>query len=144
MKILLILAAAFACAALATAADPVVVVVSATSVTVDGVNFGKPADTIANNPQLASAIQLALEKYDADRSAALAAAEAKVTAAEAKRAAVVTAMEAAATQTTLAAKVAAFQASIAVAKQTDAQKRLAEITAQKAALDAEAAKLATP
>lgn len=46
------------------AAD-VVVVVSATEVIVNGVLAGKPADTIRNRPELASAIQLALEQREA-------------------------------------------------------------------------------
>lgn len=55
----------------ANAAD--VVVVSATIVTVDGVNAGKPADTIRNRPELDAAIQRALEKRDAEQAAAFAA-----------------------------------------------------------------------
>ena len=39
---------------------------------------GKPADTIRNRPELASAIQLALEKREADQAAALAAIQAKL------------------------------------------------------------------
>lgn len=64
MKHLLITLSVFTIAIAALhAADPVVVVQSATSVTVDGVNFGKPADAIVNNPKLASAVQIALEKW---------------------------------------------------------------------------------
>lgn len=71
-----------------SAADTVVVV-SATSVTVNGVPSGKPADTIANRPELASAIQLALEKREADQAATLAAVQAKLDAALATRAALI-------------------------------------------------------
>tara|TARA_R110000868_G_scaffold380060_1_gene646053 strand:+ start:108 stop:557 length:450 start_codon:yes stop_codon:yes gene_type:complete len=53
------------------AAD-VVVVVSATSVTVNGAPAGKPADTIRNRPELAGAIQLALEQREAEQASALA------------------------------------------------------------------------
>jgi len=73
------------CASTLHAAD-VVVVVSATSVTVNGVNAGKPADTIRNRPELASAIQRALERHEAEQTAALAAVQAKLDAAIAKRA----------------------------------------------------------
>lgn len=46
-------------------ADPIVIVQSATRVTVDGTDYGKPADAIANNKQLAPLIQSSLEKYTA-------------------------------------------------------------------------------
>tara|TARA_R110000868_G_scaffold391783_1_gene662074 strand:- start:16 stop:435 length:420 start_codon:yes stop_codon:yes gene_type:complete len=71
------------------AAD-VVVVVSATSVTVNGYPAGKPADTIRNRPELASAIQLALEQREAEQAAALAVAKSELAAALARRAALVT------------------------------------------------------
>ena len=71
------------------AAD-VVVVVSATSVTVNGAPAGKPADTIRNRPELASAIQLALEQREAEQAAALAVAKSELAAALARRAALVT------------------------------------------------------
>ena len=70
------------------AAD-VVVVVSATSVTVNGVPAGKPADTIRNRPELASAIQLALEQREAEQAAALAAVQSKLDASLATRAALI-------------------------------------------------------
>lgn len=44
-----------------------VIVESPKEVIVDGVNCGKVADAIANMPQLAPAIQLALEKCWEDR-----------------------------------------------------------------------------
>jgi Skp family chaperone for outer membrane proteins len=59
-------------AASASAADPVIVVNSPSSITIDGAESGKVADCIANHPQLASAIQRALEKWHASREAALA------------------------------------------------------------------------
>ena len=70
------------------AAD-VVVVVSATSVTVNGVPAGKPADTIRNRPELASAIQLALEQREVEQAAALAAVQSKLDASLATRAALI-------------------------------------------------------
>ena len=70
------------------AAD-VVVVVSATSVTVNGTPAGKPADTIRNRPELASAIQLALEQREVEQAAALAAVQSKLDAALATRAALI-------------------------------------------------------
>ena len=70
------------------AAD-VVVVVSATSVTVNGAPAGKPADTIRNRPELASAIQLALEQREAEQASALAAVQSKLDASLATRAALI-------------------------------------------------------
>lgn len=68
----LILVSSFA----ARAADPVVIVQSATSVLVNGDDYGKPADAIANNKQLAPLIQTALEawaaKVEADKADAVA------------------------------------------------------------------------
>lgn len=84
MKHLLIALSVFTFAIAALHAEPVVVVQSATSVTVDGVNFGKPADAIANNPKLASAIQVALEKWAADVTAAKADSDAKLAAKSAR------------------------------------------------------------
>lgn len=46
-----------------SAADPVVVVQSATSVTVDGQDYGQPIDAMKNNPALAPAIQRALAAW---------------------------------------------------------------------------------
>lgn len=66
MKLTAIIIAAFTLAITTLhAADPVVVVTSATSVTVDGVDYGKPADAVANNKAIAPLIQVALEKYAA-------------------------------------------------------------------------------
>lgn len=70
----------------APAAEPVVVVVSAVSVTVDGVHAGKPADTIRNRPELAAAVQRAIEAWSAAEVAKLAKAQADLAAALARRA----------------------------------------------------------
>jgi hypothetical protein len=48
-----------------------ILVTSPRSVIVDGVNFGAVADAIANNNQLASGIQIALQKYDEEQKALL-------------------------------------------------------------------------
>lgn len=78
---LLISTFCFLLSAFASAAEPLVIVHSATRVTVDNVEFGKPIDAIANNAQLAPAIQRALEKWaaahEAERDAAKAALTAK-------------------------------------------------------------------
>jgi hypothetical protein len=66
------------------AAD-VVVVTSATTVTVNGEPAGKPVDTMRNRPELASAIQVALETWAAAESAKLAKAQSDLTAALARR-----------------------------------------------------------
>lgn len=64
MKHILIILLAFAGAIAALhAADPEVKIESATRVLVDGQDYGKPLDAIVNNPQLAPAIQRALEKW---------------------------------------------------------------------------------
>lgn len=81
MKHILVLLAL--CASTLHAAD-VVVVQSATSVSVNGVNAGKPADTIRNRPELASAIQVALEKRAAEQAKALADVQAELAATQAK------------------------------------------------------------
>jgi hypothetical protein len=62
MKKILCLLILSSCAAYA--ADSVEVV-SSVQVNVNGVNAGKPADTIKNRPELTSEIQRALEKYEA-------------------------------------------------------------------------------
>lgn len=88
----------------AFSAEPVVVVLSATRVTVDGREAGKPADTIANRPELASALQRALERFVSAEAAKLEAAEAKLAAAVAARAAVVARVKAEATTLSAAAQ----------------------------------------
>lgn len=70
MKTILILALLLAPL---SAADPIIIVLSPTEVLVDDVPYGKVADAIANNRELAPAIQRALEKWDSDRNAAFAA-----------------------------------------------------------------------
>ena len=55
-----------AVATIAGAEPPDVKVISATSVTVDKIDYGKPIDAIANNPALAPAIQRALETWAAE------------------------------------------------------------------------------
>lgn len=72
MKYILTILAIFAAAALASlhAAEPVIVVESATRVTIDGQDYGKPIDAIANNPTLAPDIQRALEVWAAEITAA--------------------------------------------------------------------------
>lgn len=64
----------------ACANDPVVVVRSATSVTVDGVDYGKPVDAISNNKALAPTIQTALEAWASQIEQAKATAEADLAA----------------------------------------------------------------
>jgi hypothetical protein len=66
------------------AAD-VVVVTSATSVTVNGEPAGKPVDTMRNRPELASAIQVALETWAAAEAAKLVKAQSDLSAALARR-----------------------------------------------------------
>lgn len=85
MKLLLATLALFTLAITALhAADPVVLVLNETTVTVNGQNWGKPCDVIANNPQLAPAVQLALEKWAADLRQAKADADAALAAKNAR------------------------------------------------------------
>jgi len=67
------------------AAEPVVVVQSATLVTIDGVDSGKPADTIRNRPELASAVQRALETWAAAEAVKLTKVQSDLAAALARR-----------------------------------------------------------
>jgi hypothetical protein len=78
------------------AADAVVVV-SATSVTVNGVNAGKAADTIRNRPELASAIQRALEVREAEQAATLDSIRSQLAVAKAANASLVARLQAAGT-----------------------------------------------
>ena len=55
----------------------------------NGVPAGKPGDTIRNRPELASAIQLALEQREAEQASALAAVQSKLDASLATRAALI-------------------------------------------------------
>jgi hypothetical protein len=55
-----------------------ILVTSPRSVIVDGVNFGAVADAIANNKQLASGIQIALQKYDEEQKSLLNAVKAEL------------------------------------------------------------------
>ena len=132
----------------ASAAEPVVTVTSATSVTVDGVDSGKPLDTIKNRPELASAIQRALEKWQADfvaaKAADVAAAEAAKAEALAQRDTVAAKIDEAVAATTAAERKAKMDELRALIKGTAKTKRLAEIAAQKAALAEEETKLQTP
>lgn len=68
----------------ASAAD-VVVVVSAMEVRVNGTNYGKPADAIANNKKLAPDIQRALEVWAAGEAKKLSDTQAKLDAANSRR-----------------------------------------------------------
>ena len=82
MKIILALLASIS---LCFAAEPIIVVQSATLVTIDGLDSGKPADTIRNRPELASAVQRALETWAAAEAAKLTKAQSDLAAALARR-----------------------------------------------------------
>ena len=86
-----------------SAAPPVVVVESSQRVLVNGQDAGKPADTIRNRPELASAIQLALEKREAERAAALAEVQSKLAAALAANATLLQKLQSAKSDVELAA-----------------------------------------
>jgi hypothetical protein len=120
------------------AADTVAVI-SATSVTVNGVPSGKPADTIRNRPELASAIQLALEKRETEQAAALAAVQAKLDAALATRTALIAKAKAKLAELPEASK-AIVRSVIADAEMPDVERRraqlAAELTAKQKELDA--------
>jgi hypothetical protein len=93
------------------AATPVVAIVSPTSVTVDGANYGTPIDTMKNNPQLASAIQAALVVWQNQQLAAVVAAQADVTLLETQ---IKTQLDTATTQLTAALAAAPDDASKAL------------------------------
>ena len=113
------------------AAEPVVVVQSATLVTIDGVDSGKPADTIRNRPELASAVQRALETWAAAEAAKLAKAQSDLAAALARRSELVNLAK---------AKLAELPAEArAVVSNVVAQAELPEKEAQRARIAAEIA-----
>lgn len=128
----------------ALAADPVVAITPADTVTVDGTAFGKPADTIANNPSLAPAIQRALDAHLATLRAERDAAKAELATLTAfaqqlveRAATALQAGDTAALQTILASarapKVAREKEALAK-EQAEAEAKLAEIAAKQAAL----------
>jgi len=113
------------------AAEPVVVVQSATLVTIDGVDSGKPADTIRNRPELASAVQRALETWAAAEAAKLAKAQSDLAAALARRSELVSLAK---------AKLAELPAEArAIVSNVVAQAELPEKEAQRARIAAEIA-----
>ncbi len=113
------------------AAEPVVVVQSATLVTIDGVDSGKPADTIRNRPELASAVQRALETWAAAEAAKLAKAQSDLAAALARRSELVNLAK---------AKLAELPAEArAIVSNVVAQAELPEKEAQRARIAAEIA-----
>jgi len=112
------------------AAD-VVVVTSATSVTVNGEPAGKPVDTMRNRPELASAIQVALETWAAAEAAKLAKAQSDLAAALARRSELVSLAK---------AKLAELPAEArAIVSNVVAQAELPEREAQRARIAAEIA-----
>jgi len=123
--------ALLASASFCLAAEPVVVVQSATLVTVDGVDSGKPADTIRNRPELASAVQRALETWAAAEAAKLAKAQSDLAAALARRSELVNLAK---------AKLAELPAEArAIVSNVVAQAELPEKEAQRARIAAEIA-----
>lgn len=121
-------------------------VASATSVFIDGVESGKPADVIANHPQLASDVQVALEAWAAQQTASLTEAQAGQRRAEAKLKLLVDGAKDALSKSTSAQRVAAGNALLAkvTASQTDEERaalmrQQAEIAAKIKALEATAA-----
>ena len=123
--------ALLASATLCLATEPVVVVKSATLVTIDGVDSGKPADTIRNRPELASAVQRALETWAAAEAAKLAKAQSDLAAALARRSELVNLAK---------AKLAELPAEArAIVSNVVAQAELPEKEAQRARIAAEIA-----
>lgn len=145
MKSILILLTMLAALAPLCAAEPVVVVQSSTVVLVDGENFGKPADVIANNRALAPAIQRALEKWNAELVAERDAAQTDL----ATLTAFIHTLVDQADQALTAGDLAALRAIVTAAREPKkareltkleqeeaaAQAKLAEIAARKAALE---------
>lgn len=126
---------------------PTILVQSPVSVTVDGVNFGAVADTIKNNPALASGVQRALETwfddYKAQAEVALSLAKAGADATIATKDASLTALSAAVTQARaviLDEKVNDEETVKALKAQIDEFDR-PEIEKKEASLDAQISKL---
>jgi hypothetical protein len=128
-------------ATLAFAAEPAVVVQSATLVTVDGVESGKPADTIRNRPELASAVQRALETWAAAESAKLTKAQSDLAAALARRAELVNLAKAKLAELPAEARVIVSNV-VAQAELPDKEAQRARIAAEISAKQAELNKLA--
>lgn len=142
MKHILIILAAFTLAIAALhAADPVVTITSATSVLVDGVNFGKPADAIANNKALAPAIQSALEKWAAEKEDAKADTEAELASLKARISTVLNSMLTEELKTGEGPRTALLRKLITEASKTDKQLKLEALEAEIAAKQKEAAAL---
>lgn len=127
--------------ALLSAAEPVVIVTSATSVTVDGAPYGKPADVIANNPQLASAVQTALETWAAEMTAEKAEAEADLNALKGRIDTVLNAMLTEELKTGEGPRTAVLRKLIAESKKSDRQLATERLAAEIAEKQAELAKL---
>jgi hypothetical protein len=123
---------------------PKITIQSATAVLVDGQNYGKVADTIANNNQLASDIQIALEAWVSELES-----QTKAVADEAEtRIAAVTAentrlskLLADASAAFDAGDIAKLTAMRAAALQTENEKKRATALAKKAEAEAEIAAL---
>jgi hypothetical protein len=124
----------------ATAADTVTIT-SATSVLVNGVDYGKPADAIANNKQLAPAIQLALEKWAADLTADKATAEAERNALKARISTVLNTMLTEELKTGDGPKAELLRKLIAESQKSDADLKREALAAEIATKQAELQKL---
>jgi hypothetical protein len=120
--------------------NPIITVNSSSQVTVGGVNYGTVCDAIRNNPQLAPAIGAALLVWQNAQVAAVAAAQADVSTLEVQINAQLDGATAQLTETLKSAAddIASFKA---VASQTPAEIRLAALTADIAAKQAELAAL---
>jgi len=111
-----------------------IIVQSPTVVLVDGQNYGKVADTIANNKQLASDIQIALEAWAQEKETTLS----EITADRARIAKLLADASDAFDKGDVA-KLAAMRAS---ALQTEGEKKLQAALAKKAEAESEIAALA--
>lgn len=117
-------------------ADPVVVVTSPTNISVDGVECGKPMDAIRNRPELASAIQNALEAYCASLSKAKAEVEAKLSDTVTAQAALVkAAQEAIASDKSADEKLVALGEVLKQAGMTIVEREKAKLAAEAEALE---------
>jgi hypothetical protein len=132
--------------------NPIITVNSSSQVTVGGVNYGTVCDAIRNNPQLAPAIGAALLVWQNAQVAAVAAAQADVSTLEVQINAQLDGATAQLTETLKSAaddtakavingQLAIIASFKAVASQTPAEIRLAALTADIAAKQAELAAL---
>lgn len=129
-----LIALLFISATSALAAD--ITVTSVTSVLIDGVESGKPADVIANHPHLASDIQIALEAWATKQADVIAESQAAQQRAESKLKMLVDGAKDALTKATSAERLAAGNALLAKVTTSQSNEEKAALLQQQAEIAA--------